>query len=215
MDNRPSWVPKVEAALARGHAAYREAVDLIAEAMDNDPSLTQAAVAEFFGHKAPWVNVLLKWRRDGYDERGPFAAEIAGRRAKAKPASSIEQSEPEREYWHGLLVRDGPWRQQWLEGFEPDFQDSPPIAPAASDPEREAFERVWQLRVACDHFVRTVNEPPLSPEDFLMVRRSYRVDNRRKALDALVGKFDDVVGACNGALNDLRAALKKLPQALD
>src|SRR3982074_3399649 len=107
MENHPAWGPKVEAALARGEAANeealtlisgaaaalargweanKEAIDIIAKELAADPSLTQVQIAEYLRKSTTWVSRVLKWHRDGCPTEGPFAGEIAARRAAAKIA---------------------------------------------------------------------------------------------------------------------------------
>ena len=88
MDNRPTWVIDVEAALKRGMLAYKEAAERIVVEMEaakvRGERLTQVAVAEHLGRHPAYVTRLLKWLLDGCDPEGPFAPEAAARRLRRR-----------------------------------------------------------------------------------------------------------------------------------
>ena len=117
MENRPTWVRKVEAALERGADSYKEAAEIILAQLDADPNLTQAKVAELIGHQRAWVSRLLKWHRDGCPVDGVFAGESAFRRARAK--ADVSSTKP-----IGLDL--GPDRP-FLPGIEGGPTDAPPF----------------------------------------------------------------------------------------
>jgi hypothetical protein len=166
MDNRPAWVPKVEAALARGRDAYREAAEIIDAAMEADPSLTQAMVAEHIGHKPPWVSTLLKWHKAGCPPGGVFGPEIAARREKIKDSISTSKS-------GGLDV--GPDRP-WLPGIEGGPTDAPPAG------EGDATLHALGARAACKTFAKALSG--FTREMMLLVYRSVPA-RRRSTLEKL------------------------------
>jgi hypothetical protein len=106
--NPPAWILSVKAQLARAEAADKKALKLISGAAElargweekkkaveiidqklaANPKLTQVRVAEYLGRSTTWLSRALKWRGSGYPEQGPFATEIAARRAAAKIATS-------------------------------------------------------------------------------------------------------------------------------
>jgi hypothetical protein len=203
MDNRPAWVPKVEAAIARGEAAYaqgddayREAAEIIVAAMEADLNLTQVAVAGYIGHKPPYVSSLLKWHRAGYPPGGPFAAEIAARRATANVSTSKSETGVVRDQY-GRLLRDGDYVQQSIKlaGGAPDE--------VVVDDERYAVLRVLELQGAAGRFTRLVRD------------HSFRYKVPCSILEALERKLTTSVGAGEAALGKVRAALKVIPRLLD
>jgi hypothetical protein len=66
---------------AKAFASADRNLRLAAEylAFAEEKGATQRQMAEGVGKSAAWVNGLLKWRRDGYQDNTPFAAQSAER----------------------------------------------------------------------------------------------------------------------------------------
>ena len=59
---------------------YRKCADCITEAQSIDHTLRSKQVAEEMARSQSWVSQLLKWRKGGYPEGGPFRAGNAKRK---------------------------------------------------------------------------------------------------------------------------------------
>jgi hypothetical protein len=190
MDNRPLWVIKVDTALKRVRDGYREAGEAIDDAMRSDPTLTQVLVAEALGKSTAWVSMLRKWHRDGCEPAdGPFAAEIAARREKAKE-NEIQTSESE-------------LGQLWLFGEE--HGGSSDYVPGQA----EATLSALGLLAACRTLKAAVAK--LGSNTLMLVFRSSADEKRRATLEKLAAELRQSLSAGNCALDEVRATLKKLP----
>lgn len=190
-DNTPEWVLIVRDALKRGTADYRLVADTIAAAMAADPSLTQAMVGEFVGHKAPWVNSVLKWRREGYPPEGVFAAEIAKRRAKLRHDISTSKL-PEED-------------QPWLPGIDGSPTDAPPLT------EVRALRRVMEATSTCEMLAITLQG--LGRSEMLLACK-WEADGHRIALTKLRPALEKATVLAGLALSEAKAALQT-PRKLD
>lgn len=83
--------------IGRGEEFYRKAAAEIAEAMNQDGSLTYARIGESLGHTDKWVGRLVRWSTTG-DVHTPFAEEkgkVAERHARSvmreAPMEQVEQ----------------------------------------------------------------------------------------------------------------------------
>lgn len=76
-------------------SAYEHAADEIKAAMDEDPTLSQQAVADRVGKSRRWVRDLVQWRTSG--QRGaPFAdPENPSKRSAARDAERIAAERPD------------------------------------------------------------------------------------------------------------------------
>jgi hypothetical protein len=200
MDNRPSWVRRVEAALKRGNESYREAAEIISTQLSADPNLTQAKVAEHLGHQPAWVSRLLKWYGEGCPPDGVFAGEAAFRRARAKAEVSSSKS---------LGLDLGPDRP-FLPGIEGGPTNAPPFQ------EVEATRLALAAQAACEAFETAVG--PISVEKMTLVYRSEGDIVRRGTLKKVEAGLQRSIKVAGGALRETQAALKKvaeLPKAAE
>jgi len=200
MDNRPAWVRRVEAALARGESAYRKAAEIILAQLKADPTLTQAKVAEHIGHRPAWVSRLLKWYEEGCPTDGVFAGEAAFRRARAKAEVSSSKS---------LGLDLGPDRP-FLPGIEGGPTNAPPFQ------EVEATRLALSAQAACEAFDRAVG--PISVEKMTLVYRSEGDVVRRGTLKKVEAGLQRSIKVAGAALRQTQAALKKvaeLPKAAE
>jgi hypothetical protein len=198
MDNRPTWVPKAEAALARGIEAYREAAETILAAMAADPTLTQAKVGHYLGHERAWVSRLLSWYKNGCEPAGVFAAAAVASRARAKDGdvSSTKHS--------GLDM--GPDRP-WLPGIEGGPTDAPPPA------ETEAFRLVLGASAACKAFNQALGH--VNRDAMLLVHRSESGVRRRATLKGLEASLQQSIKSGRSTLAEVQAALEEIPKMLE
>jgi hypothetical protein len=201
MDNRPGWVPKVEAALARGEAANeealsliigaaaalargweanKEAIGIIAQELAADPKLTQVQVAEYLRRSTTWVSRVLKWGRDGYAPEGPFAAEIAARRAAAKIATS--QSQP------------------WLS----DYETGEVVIDGSPEPNSAV---ILGARQSCQGFVEALAS--VGPE---AIRGAFAgsITKRREVLESLAKGLRESIAAAQGVLDKIELVLPEV-----
>jgi hypothetical protein len=190
MDNRPSWVRRVEAALKRGNESYREAAEIISTQLSADPNLTQAKVAEHLGHQPAWVSRLLKWYGEGCPPDGVFAGEAAFRRARAKAEVSSSKLS-------GL-------NQPYLPGIEGGPTNAPPFQ------EVEATRLALAAQAACEAFETTVG--PISVEKMTLVYRSEGDIVRRGTLKKVEAGLQRSIKVAGGALRETQAALKKVAE---
>jgi hypothetical protein len=200
MDNRPAWVRRVEAALARGESAYRKAAEIILAQLKADPALTQAKVAEHIGHRPAWVSRLLTWYEEGCPPDGVFAGEAAFRRARAKAEVSSSKSP-------GLDL--GPDRP-----FFPGIEGGPTNAPPFQ--EAEATRLALTAEAACQDFDKAIG--PISVEKMTLVYRSEGDVVRRGTLKKVEAGLQRSIKAAGAALRETQAALKKvaeLPKAAE
>ena len=182
MDNRPAWVPKLESAIARGEAAYREAAQIILTELAANPDLTQAKVAEYVGHKPPWVSSLLKWYHAGCPPGGVFGPEIAARRAKISTSKF------------------------------PDYSHWPVFDPAPideSEATRMVLAAQARCEEFTTQFIMTVNA--LSRDGTLpLAYRWVPGDMRRDTLEKLAAELKNSIEAGSKALREVLEALDVL-----
>ena len=183
MDNRPSWVIKVVAALRRGQeaaaaidAAYREAAETISIHMRLD-NLTQTEVAEHLGRHRSYVSKILKWHQEGCAEGGPFAGEAARRRAAKRVATS--QQEP------------------WLRGGEV-------VIDGGREPNKAA---ILGANASCEKFAKAIDaltKVPLGKvfEGNIAMRRQALGALAKSLLDAQVSA-DRILELVDAALSDI------------
>jgi len=196
MDNRPSWVRRVEAALKRGNESYREAAEIISTQLSADPNLTQAKVAEHLGHQPAWVSRLLKWHGEGCPPDGVFAGEAAFRRARAKAEVSSSKLS-------GL-------NQPYLPGIEGGPTNAPPFQ------EVEATLLALGAQAACQAFDKGIR--PISVEKMTLVYRSEGDVVRRGTLKKVEAGLQRSIKVADAALRETQAALKtvaELPKAAE
>jgi len=77
--------------IARGDSLTREAAEHIADAMRLDNKLSQREVAARIGKSAAWVNVLMKWRSEGYKSETPFGPQSKASRTKAAAVQATKR----------------------------------------------------------------------------------------------------------------------------
>lgn len=189
--NQPEWVPLVRAALGRGIENYKLAAETITMAMAADPTLTQIIIADFIGHKPPYVSVLLKWHRSGCPPEGPFAAEIAARRAKIKQDISTSK-----------LPEDD---QPWLLGIDGSPTDAPPQTQA------RAIRHVMTATAACHALSEALDG--LSREKMLLACE-WDPDQNRVALNTLKAALQKAIVLGDVALGTVLEAVRT-PRKLD
>jgi hypothetical protein len=78
--------------LARGDEMYRKAASEIRAAMNDDPTLTQKQVGEWFGHKQSWVSQLLKWSEGHLNTDTPYGGQT--QRVQQSAAASFLRDAP-------------------------------------------------------------------------------------------------------------------------
>jgi hypothetical protein len=69
--------------ISRGERSMRQAAEHIAEAKRLDNKLTQHAIAARIGKSVAWVNVLIRWKAEGYKSETPFGPQSKASRKKA------------------------------------------------------------------------------------------------------------------------------------
>jgi hypothetical protein len=77
--------------IARGESSMREAAEHIDEARRLDNKLTQHAIAARIGKSVAWVNVLIRWKAEGYKSETPFGPQSKASRKKAAAFQATKQ----------------------------------------------------------------------------------------------------------------------------
>ena len=93
--------------ISRGERSMRQAAEHIAEAKRLDNKLTQRAIAARIGKSVAWVNVLMRWRSDGYKSETPFGPQSKASRKKAA-AFQATKKPPEKVTPERLLREKAP-----------------------------------------------------------------------------------------------------------
>lgn len=160
--------------------------------------LARCRLAQHIGKSATWVSRLLKWHKEGCKSESPFGEEIAARRKAAKLENTIATSQFEGK----PTVSEEDLGQLCLQGGRSDYMQG----------RAEATLRALSLLGACQALIKAATG--VRRKTLMLVRPSDD-DKRIFTLEKLATELEQSITASDAALSEVRAALKKIPRALE